>query len=101
MKVPEAGSKMLSSGRGTRTPDTRIMIPPRTAENAGKQALPEKGAARTTAAGMLPPDVRYIAENWERMSEDLRSAMLAMIQACILASRGLDDEEHQLGTPGG
>ena len=66
--VREDATNRESSGRGTRTPDTRIMIQSACAENAGKATGSESnaapGAADESQNGPLAPDQCVVANSF-------------------------------------
>ena len=80
--IPERDN---SSGGGTRTPDTRIMIQQVRAENPEKNAHSENRAAAGAAIGSengpIDADLRAVIERWSELSDAVKAGILAMVRA--------------------
>ena len=77
---------VASSGGGTRTPDTRIMIPLETAtQGASRKPLRVESEKPHTYAipipGNLSPDLAAVVDAWPSLPEAIRAGILAMVRA--------------------
>ncbi len=74
-----------SSGGGTRTPDTRIMIPLASRENTEKYAPSDEraapGAAVEPAEVPIDLDLQLVIEAWKTLPEATKAGIMAMVQA--------------------
>ena len=72
-------------GEGTRTPDTRVMIPLTTRKYPGKPAHSDNcaaaGAAVETAAAALDPDLQSVIEQWPDLPPAVKAGIVAMVRA--------------------
>ena len=74
-----------SSGGGTRTPDTRIMIPHVNPVNPEENADFWEGGAHSTALetakAPIDPDLAGVIDAWHSLPPDTRTAILAIVEA--------------------
>ena len=81
---PDATSG-TSSGGGTRTPDTRIMIPHATPltleENADVCGCAAPDAAPKNGNAPIDPELAQVIEVWDTLPPAIREAILAMLRA--------------------
>ena len=74
-----------SSGGGTRTPDTRIMIPRVSAKNAVENAHSETCAAAGAAVDSehvtIDADLKAIVDRWANLPDEFKSRIVAMVRA--------------------
>lgn len=72
-------------GEGTRTPDTRFMIPLTTRTTPRKPAHSDNcaaaGAAVETAAAALDPDLQSVIEQWPDLPPAVKAGIVAMVKA--------------------
>ena len=77
--------KRPNSGGGTRTPDTRIMIPPSTPlnaeENGDSQDCAAHGAAVEHDQGPSDPDLAAVIDAWDELPMAVRVGIVAMVRA--------------------
>jgi hypothetical protein len=70
----------LSSGGGTRTPDTRIMIPPVPGENVEIFVNSGQGAAPGAAVmSKIGSDLRAVIEAWPELPPTVKQAIASLI----------------------
>ena len=83
VRVPATSRE--SRGGGTRTPDTRIMIPLATSENSGKQVgfqnSAAAGAAVETPAAPFDRDLLSVIETWADLPRAVKAGIVAMVRA--------------------
>ena len=73
-----------NSGGGTRTPDTRIMIPRPTPESTGENALSQERAAPGAAArledALIDADLEAVIQAWAELPESVKVAVREMVR---------------------
>ncbi len=73
-----------SSGGGTRTPDTRIMIQRACPVNVEEYSNPDKrataGAAVESAEVPIDPDLQLVIDAWQTLPEATKVGILAMVR---------------------
>ena len=74
-----------SSGGGTRTPDTRIMIPRVSAKNAVENVHSETCAAAGAAVDSehvtIDADLKAIVDRWANLPDEFKAGIVAMVRA--------------------
>ncbi|MCA9182865.1 MAG: hypothetical protein KDA51_15495 [Planctomycetales bacterium] len=82
---PQLAEDDASSGGGTRTPDTRIMIQRASAGNAGKNAHSENraaaGAAVVSENAPIDAELQVIIERWAELPDAVKAGIVAMVRA--------------------
>ena len=71
-------AEVLSSEGGTRTPDTRIMIPMVNVKTVEKHAHSDSSAA---AGAAVDTDLLTIVEQWPELPSVMKAGILAMVRA--------------------
>jgi hypothetical protein len=76
-------AKERSSGGGTPTPDTRIMIHPAPPENPGENVVfgtdAAQDAARNPTSGPIDANLAKVISAWPTLSDAVKAEILAMV----------------------
>jgi len=75
---------VISSGGGTRIPDTRMMIPSAMCKFPEKHAPSQARAAPDAAeesGTLIDADLRAIIERWAELPDPVKAGILAMVRA--------------------